>query len=736
MSAAGVETTQRWFPARVLTAGSPKVLKGYVRDRGLSDGDGIEVLETYEISPVASVFEAPTHVLERELEFRGMGPLQARAEAGLEGARRQWADQTRALARQVDGRLPGPWLVQAAGSCEIAARRDRIGSYWRPSVFHAFAWGMVLAAVLSVVTAFMVRSGADLTPIWWVIVILAVGLGIFSAFLAYRRSENSTATAKFVDAVEWRQAVMALEINAIWDAIRSGPPPLDTAMVTLGESPLADDSMRVAAADLDNSIAALYWSYRDLVEQVLEDAIAFGDVAVLNAAQSHLTELENVAGQFSPRSTPPTNVALLDSSNDTAEIMEQDGLIAIVLALLFSAAVGMAQLGIPVAILNETSCSFANADVKIENCEDLTELNASGAELPEVNLDRKNLTEANFANADLTSASLFKAILTNSTMTEVNLSTAKGQEVDMTGADLLKANLSGADFAGASFDGADLSGANLSKTDLSEASFIGANLSGANLSGANLDGAILDGANLVGANLKDATYAEASFIGSNFSGNNLTGYDLSELNLESADFSKANLTNVSFENANLLGANISGANITGLKLAGATIAEVSVKDLLDGGANLEGVDLSEADFGGISGTSVVLTNADLDGVDLSQLDLTNANFDGSSMEGANLSGADLSGASLKGSNLANADLSVAEISTVNMDEASLLGADMTDVRALNGSFLATRFSGADLVGADFSGSNLTGATGLGVSAARAQWKDATCPNGAKQEVCR
>lgn len=736
MPSAGIETTQRWFPTRLLTNGSLKVLNGFVRDRGLDTESTVTVLETYESAPVSSAFEAPRHLFERELEFRGMGPLQARNEAGLEGARRRWADQTRVLARRVEALLPGPWLTQASNSCELADRRARIGASWRPAVFHAFAWGMVLAAVLAVVTALMARSGVSLTPILWSVIILSVGLGLFAAFLAFRRSERDAAQMMITSAVEWRQAVMALEINAVWIALRSGPSTFDEAVTALGESPLTDDSMRLAAVDLDQAITGLYWAYRDLVEQVFEDAVAFDDADLSSAAERHLDELVHRQGEFSPRITPVTSESILDAPDRSDAITEQDGIISVVLALLFSMVVGFAQLGIPVVVLEGSACSFANADVKIETCDDLTDLNAVGAELSKVKLDRKDLSEGNFDNANLAEASLFKANLTNSSMIDVNLTKASGQESDLSGADMVGANLSGADFSSAIFAGADLSNANLSKVDLSGASFVGANLSGANLSGVNLQGADLTDANLQGTNLTDAKYADAIFAGVDFSGNNLSRFDLSGLSFELANFSQANLQNVSFENSNLLGVDITGANITGLKLAGATIAGVSVVDLLDGGAKLEGVDLVNADFAGISGTGITLTDTDLNGVNLSQLDLSKATFDGSSFRGANLSGADLTGASLKDSDLANADLTLVDISTSNMDGASLTGADLTDARALNASFLEARFSDANLIGADFSGSNLTGASGLGATALRAQWRGALCPNGSEQEICR
>lgn len=736
MPSAGIETIQQWFPIRVLTNGSSKVLNGYARDRGLDTDVKVTVLDTYESAPVSSAFETPRHLLERELEFRGMGPLQARTEAGLEGARRRWADQTRALARRVDALLPGPWLTQASNSCELANRRARVGAWWRPAVFRAFAWGMVLSAVLAVATAFMARSGVSLTPILWSVIILSVGLGLFAAFLAFRRSERDAAQMKITSAVEWRQAVMALEINAVWIALRSGPSSFDEAVTTLGESPLTDDSMRVAAVDIDQAITGLYWAYRDLVDQVFEDAIAFGDTDLSSAAERHLDELVHRQGEFSPRITPFTSESLLDAPESSDAITEQDGIISVVLALLFSMVVGFAQLGIPVVVLEGSACSFANADVKIKTCADLTGLDAAGFELPEVKLDKRNLSEGNFDSTNLAEATLFKANLTNSSMTDVNLTKASGQESNLSGADMVGANLSGADFASAVFDGADLSQANLSMMDLSGASFVGANLSGANLSGANLQGADLTDANLRGINMKEAKFAKAIFAGVDFSGNNLRRFDLSGLNFEEANFSQANLQNVSFEKSNLVGVDITGADITGLKLAGATIAGVSVIDLLDGGANLEGVDLVNADFAGISGTGITLTDADLNGVDLSRLDLSRATFDGTSFRGANLSGADLTGVSLKKADLTNADLTLVDISNSNMEGASLIGADLRDARALNASFLETRFLGANLIGADFSGSNLTGASGLGTTALRAQWRGATCPNGSEQEICR
>ena len=100
-------------------------------------------------------------------------------------------------------------------------------------------------------------------------------------------------------------------------------------------------------------------------------------------------------------------------------------------------------------------------------CEDLHDVNLTGA----------NLTGANLTGADLTGADLRGANLTGA---------------DLTGADLRNANLRGANLTGANLTGADLRGANLTGADLTGANLTGADLRGANLTGADLRGANID----------------------------------------------------------------------------------------------------------------------------------------------------------------------------------------------------------------------------------------------------
>ena len=98
------------------------------------------------------------------------------------------------------------------------------------------------------------------------------------------------------------------------------------------------------------------------------------------------------------------------------------------------------------------ACALAGADLRGK---DLSDLQASGA-----NLRGADLSGANLADVDL-------------------------DQADLRGAKLTGANLAGASFIGANLDGADLSGAFLQDTE-----FVNASLDGTNFAGTDLQGAL------------------------------------------------------------------------------------------------------------------------------------------------------------------------------------------------------------------------------------------------------
>ena len=91
---------------------------------------------------------------------------------------------------------------------------------------------------------------------------------------------------------------------------------------------------------------------------------------------------------------------------------------------------------------------------------------------------------------------------------------------------------------------------------------------------------------------------------------------------------------------------------------------------------------------------IKLNGAFLSRVTLRQADLSGADLSGADLIGANLSGAKLSGAKLSGAHLSSAELIGADLSGANLIGATLIGADL---------------SGANLSGAELRGANLSGA---------------------------
>jgi len=524
------------MPVRVLSPETKSVLKGYVRDRGLGTVQQTPLFDTYGEAPVTAKFEDPDSLLVREFEFRGMGPWQAHEEAAKERVRRRRADQTLRLAHQINELCPGPWLRQASLDSRLAFRRARIGFHCRQVALQTFAWGMVIAAILSVITFFLARSGASLTPVLWIVLLASGGLGLYAATLIGSKSRRAWLQGRVIDEVEWSQGVLALEIEAMWGGLQTSPGSAESSTSPFDDMP-SNGEAQTANFKFDEALGNLFWSYRDLVSQVLVQAEKAGNFELANTAKDHFEELTEIEGQFLP-STPSALSVQFDNPQINAErVKKQDEIITLVISVVISTVVGFVQLGVPVLILNETSCSYANAAVKIENCDDLVGLDASGAVLIDVDLDRKDLTESNFDDADLMSASLVSTILTNSSMTNANLSKVQGQDANFEGANLVGAKFNGANLAAGQFAGADLTAIDLSKADLSDSDFTDANLSGANLSGANM--------------------VSTDFTGAIFKGNDLAGFDLGGINFERADFSDANLTNVSFQDADLLGVNIS-----------------------------------------------------------------------------------------------------------------------------------------------------------------------------------
>ena len=163
----------------------------------------------------------------------------------------------------------------------------------------------------------------------------------------------------------------------------------------------------------------------------------------------------------------------------------------------------------------------------------------------------------------------------------------------------------------------------------------------------------------------------------------LRGAVLENMNLREAIMNKANLGGANLQGVNLEGANLERANLQGANLQGANLS----------GANLEGVRLQGANLKGAS----------LNGVNLQGVNLQGANLEKACIGGS------LSGARLYGANLKQADLRGVDLRVADLERAILIGAHLQETHLPDDYLKGANLERANLQGANFKGANLEGA---------------------------
>lgn len=772
------------FPTQPLLARENSAVRDFMRERGYDTHPSLAIMDLNSTSGIAA-HSASNSTLRRQLEFDGLSPLEI--ESGLSRLRESLAirHKLNELTLRLSDIRPGP---QVDAEIEVAINaefRTRNAHWWRYSSWKIGAWAFIASALATILTAVFVSRGSSLTPVAILIGLTSVGFAIAAAIFAWRNSSKFNSEFPEHPPLLWAQSIAALDLQATLEEATTYLASVDSFRGDQ-ELPSAlsldpDQDINAARINLNSEIGNAYWRYRELVELSLMQARIWGDPLIISRAEQEQSNLVSSESTFQPRNEPSQSQPWPDLENtkksfsvETADSSEQ--VLVSLWAGVFILALSVGVMGAPSAVVASQACSYADAGVKLDRCEDLRNLSASSIESPNLNLQDRNISGSDFSSANLSGSNFTRTIASYTQFVGANLAGLQADEADFTGtnatdvdltdstltrvaavgsvlsgAQLNNAKMTESDFSGSLFIGANLTKSNATGVNFSGSDLTGANLSGANLTNADLSGSDLSNVNLEGAVLKDTDFSASILKGLDLSKINLTevtlnfvdlsgldlkGLDLSGLSLVGADLSDADLTNASLERSDLLDADLRGADITGLKLAGANLGGVSVKALLDGGADLNGVDLTGADLTGLSGSEISLTNTTLDGVDLSGFDLTGAVFDGSSLIGANLDDAILSGASFVGTNFTDATLIMAEMTDATFTGARFSRSNLQDVRALNSDFIGASFIAANLAGADFSNSKLNQATGLGTNANEAQWQGATCPNGRSDEICR
>ena len=130
-----------------------------------------------------------------------------------------------------------------------------------------------------------------------------------------------------------------------------------------------------------------------------------------------------------------------------------------------------------------------------------------------------------------------------------------------------------------------------------------------------------------------------------------------------------------------------------IKLSGAMLQNMKLKEAIMKGANLLKADME---------------GANLEGADLAGAILIGANLKGANLEGANLQGARLEGADLEGAILVAANLMQAQLLGAKLTRANLERAIMIDANLMQTPLQKTDLKGANLKGACLSGAMLGG----------------------------
>ncbi len=282
---------------------------------------------------------------------------------------------------------------------------------------------------------------------------------------------------------------------------------------------------------------------------------------------------------------------------------------------------------------------------RIENGEDLADLDLTGVDLSGANLEGVLFRNSILTDADLRQSSLAKSDLTGTVL----------QKADLTQCNLQEANLSGADCTGAK-----MAGANLNHSTLDDADFSYALLRKATFLAAKGEQVIFSHAILSYADLSGASFPEAMAQHST-----LHHLVLEKANLENAILESAWGRNIQAEKANLKGLRASGANFESGNFRGCSAQESVWEEGRFFRINFFGAQLDEADF-----TSAQVKEAKFTGASLRE-----SRFVETSLEKADLVKTNLFRASLAG-----ADLTSADVSRSNLFEADLLNIKTEDAR--------------------------------------------------------
>ncbi|MFO7564008.1 MAG: DUF2169 domain-containing protein [Enhygromyxa sp.] len=300
----------------------------------------------------------------------------------------------------------------------------------------------------------------------------------------------------------------------------------------------------------------------------------------------------------------------------------------------------------------------------IEQGEDFSTLNFTGADLRGMDLRGADLTGALLESADLSGA-------------------------DLSGAKLGRAVLAHATLTDTRFDRATLEGANLGKARLLRTSFAGADLRKVILTETLLEGVILQGAQVgeamvMGARLVEVDGRELIGEGLNLLELTIERSDLRGAKLSRTNFIKTDLRGAVFDQATLASCTFLACNGAAVRFVGADLQNARFVE----GCTLDGADLSEARMIGanLRGTSLRAANlrkAVLDGADLSECDLAEAKLYQVVARGARFEVSDLREAELISANLMGASFARATIYGADLRGANLHGADMARVRSDN-----------------------------------------------------
>ena len=232
----------------------------------------------------------------------------------------------------------------------------------------------------------------------------------------------------------------------------------------------------------------------------------------------------------------------------------------------------------------------------------------------------KTKFKSNEAHSLINPNDKFEADLQNIRLVGINFSHAKLSYANLLGAELQGEKLSRDKSDHEKIPNKEFKYANFTETDLSHANLLDAILPHALFIRTNLSRAVLDDADLSGAKFRNVIFSHTTFKGTNLSNSRL-----SFANLPGANFFLANLSNARLVNANLSGARLWLANFSEADLSEANLSKADFSQADLSKADLSKAYLSEADF----------LRADLSGADFFRADIKKAIFKEAKLDNAN-----------------------------------------------------------------------------------------------------